>query len=101
MILKAGVFVDTENVNRCGGWTMRYDVLKAFDAAQGARLVRANAYMAAVRASPRAARSEMVEYTTPKRALTAEIAAQILSERKFARNFRPSKSSKCWLKSAR
>lgn len=45
-MLKAGVFVDTENVNRCGGWTMRYDVLKNFVAAQGARLVRANAYMA-------------------------------------------------------
>lgn len=45
-MLKAGVFVDTENVNRCGGWSMRYDVLKAFVTAQSARVVRANAYMA-------------------------------------------------------
>ena len=34
-MLNAGIFVDAENVNRCGGWTMRYDVLKAFVAAQG------------------------------------------------------------------
>lgn len=45
-MLKAGIFVDAENVMRCGGWGMRYDVLKEFVAAQGAQVVRANAYMA-------------------------------------------------------
>lgn len=45
-MLKAGIFVDAENVMRCGGWGMRYDVLKGFVAAQGASVVRANAYMA-------------------------------------------------------
>ena len=45
-MLKAGIFVDAENIMRCGGWGMRYDVLKQFVAAQGAQVVRANAYMA-------------------------------------------------------
>jgi uncharacterized LabA/DUF88 family protein len=45
-MLKAGIFVDAENVMRCGGWGMRYDVLKEFVVAQGASVVRANAYMA-------------------------------------------------------
>ena len=45
-MLKAGIFVDAENVMRCGGWGMRYDVLKEFVTAQGAQVVRANAYMA-------------------------------------------------------
>ena len=46
-MLKAGIFVDAENVMRCGGWGMRYDVLKDFVRAQSATIVRANAYMAA------------------------------------------------------
>ena len=46
-MLKAGVYVDAENVMRCGGWGMRYDALKEFAEAQGAAVVRANAYMAA------------------------------------------------------
>jgi uncharacterized LabA/DUF88 family protein/cold shock CspA family protein len=45
-VLKAGIFVDAENVTRNGGWGMRYDVLREFVAAQGAQVVRANAYLA-------------------------------------------------------
>ncbi len=45
-MLKSGIYVDAENIMRCGGWGMRYDVLKEFVAAQGAVVVRANAYMA-------------------------------------------------------
>lgn len=45
-MLKAGVFVDVENVSRCGGFHMRYDALCRFVASQGSTLVRANAYLA-------------------------------------------------------
>lgn len=45
-MLKAGIFVDAENVTRNGGWGMRYDVLREFVVAQGAQVVRANAYLA-------------------------------------------------------
>jgi uncharacterized LabA/DUF88 family protein len=45
-MLKAGIFVDAENVTRNGGWGMRYDVLRDFVSAQGAQVVRANAYLA-------------------------------------------------------
>jgi uncharacterized LabA/DUF88 family protein/cold shock CspA family protein len=45
-MLKAGIFVDAENITRNGGWGMRYDVLRDFVAAQGAQVIRANAYLA-------------------------------------------------------
>ena len=45
-MLKAGIFVDAENITRNGGWGMRYDVLRDFVVAQGAQVVRANAYLA-------------------------------------------------------
>jgi uncharacterized LabA/DUF88 family protein/cold shock CspA family protein len=45
--MKAGIFVDAENVMRNGGWGMRYDVLKDIVIKdQGCTLVRANVYMA-------------------------------------------------------
>ena len=45
--MKAGIFVDAENVMRNGGWGMRYDVLKDIVGKdQGSTVVRANAYMA-------------------------------------------------------
>lgn len=46
MKLKAGVYVDGENVMRSGGWGMRYDILKEFVASQEGMVLRANAYMA-------------------------------------------------------
>ncbi|MHC4597774.1 MAG: LabA-like NYN domain-containing protein [Planctomycetota bacterium] len=46
MNLKAGVYVDGENVMRSGGWGMRYDILKEFVEAQGGAVLRANAYLA-------------------------------------------------------
>jgi uncharacterized LabA/DUF88 family protein len=45
-MVKAGIFIDAENVMRTGGWGMRYDTLKEFVTAQGAQIVRANTYMA-------------------------------------------------------
>src|SRR5437879_3732231 len=45
-MLKSGIFVDAENVMRCGGWGMRYDVLKQFVEGQKGTVVRANAYVA-------------------------------------------------------
>lgn len=44
--MKAGIFVDAENVMRNGGWGMRYDVLKEIVQDQKCTVVRANAYMA-------------------------------------------------------
>jgi uncharacterized LabA/DUF88 family protein/cold shock CspA family protein len=46
MVLKAGIFLDVENLSRNGGWGMRYDVLRELVQAQGAIVVRANAYLA-------------------------------------------------------
>ena len=46
MKLKAGIFIDAENVMRTGGWGLRYDTLKDFVKEQGAYIVRANTYMA-------------------------------------------------------
>lgn len=45
-MLKAGIFLDVENLNRCGGWGMRYQVLHDLVSAQGAFVLRANTYMA-------------------------------------------------------
>ncbi|MHC5039371.1 MAG: LabA-like NYN domain-containing protein [Planctomycetota bacterium] len=46
MTLKAGIYVDAENIMRSGGWGMRYDILKDFIHAQGGIVLRANTYMA-------------------------------------------------------
>ncbi|MEM7810719.1 MAG: NYN domain-containing protein [Planctomycetota bacterium] len=44
-MLKAGVFLDIENLTRNGGWGMRYDAILDLVAAQGTTVLRANAYM--------------------------------------------------------
>lgn len=46
MLLKAGIFLDMENLNRCGGYAIRFRQIKALVEAQQAVVVRANAYMA-------------------------------------------------------
>ncbi len=45
-MLKAGIFLDIENLVRCGGWGIRYRVVRELVEAQGATVLRANAYMA-------------------------------------------------------
>ena len=45
-MLKSGIFLDIENLTRNGGWGMRYNVIRDFVCAQGASILRANAYMA-------------------------------------------------------
>lgn len=45
-MLKAGIFVDAENVMRTGGWGLRYDTLQEFVRAQNAHIIRANTYLA-------------------------------------------------------
>jgi uncharacterized LabA/DUF88 family protein/cold shock CspA family protein len=45
-MLKAGIFLDVENLTRNGGWGMRYEVLQELVKAQGATVLRANAYLA-------------------------------------------------------
>lgn len=44
-MLKAGLFLDIENLTRNGGWGMRYDAVIDLVAAQGTTVLRANAYM--------------------------------------------------------
>jgi uncharacterized LabA/DUF88 family protein/cold shock CspA family protein len=45
-MLKAGIFIDSENLSRNGGRNLRYDVLRKLVEAQGATILRANAYLA-------------------------------------------------------
>ena len=45
-MLKAGVFLDVENLSRNGGWGMRYNVILDLARAQEAMVLRANAYLA-------------------------------------------------------
>lgn len=45
-MIKGGIFLDMENLNRCGGWSMRLDVLRQLVQAQQITVLRANAYMA-------------------------------------------------------
>jgi uncharacterized LabA/DUF88 family protein len=45
-VLKAGIFLDIENISRSGGYGIRYRAVKALVEAQGAVVLRANAYMA-------------------------------------------------------
>ena len=42
---RVGVYVDTANMYRNGGYRMRYDVLRGFAGRDGAELVRLNAYV--------------------------------------------------------
>jgi uncharacterized LabA/DUF88 family protein len=44
--LRAGVYVDVENISRNGGRGMRYDVLRDFACREGADALRLNAYLA-------------------------------------------------------
>lgn len=44
-ISRVGVYVDTANMYRNGGFRMRYDVLREFASRDGAELVRLNAYV--------------------------------------------------------
>ncbi len=44
-MLKAGIFLDVENLVRCGGWGVRYRTIRQLVEAQGAEVVRANAYL--------------------------------------------------------
>jgi len=46
MSIKVGVFVDSENVRRNGGYHLRYDVLRRFAERGDRSLVRLNTYMA-------------------------------------------------------
>lgn len=45
-MLKAGIFLDMENLSRNGGWGIRYEVIKELAEAQGTIVLRANAYLA-------------------------------------------------------
>lgn len=45
-MLKAGVFLDSENLVRNGGKNLRYDVVRKLVEAQNATILRANAYLA-------------------------------------------------------
>ena len=44
-MLKTGIYVDAENIRLCGGYGMRYDVLRDFACRSGADPVRLNAYV--------------------------------------------------------
>ena len=45
-MLKAGIYVDAENIRMCGGYGMRYDVLAELAGAGISTLLRANSYLA-------------------------------------------------------
>lgn len=45
-MLKAGIFLDVENLSRTGGRGFRYDTIRRLVEAQGATILRANAYLA-------------------------------------------------------
>ncbi len=45
-MLKAGIFLDVENLTRNGGWGIRYEAIKELVEAQGTTVLRANAYLA-------------------------------------------------------
>lgn len=44
-MIKGGIFLDIENLNRCGGWNLRFEAVKRMVEAQGVTVVRANAYV--------------------------------------------------------
>ncbi len=43
--MNVGIYVDAENIVRCGGYGMKYDVLKRFASMGGGEVLRANAYV--------------------------------------------------------
>ncbi|WP_028883238.1 NYN domain-containing protein [Teredinibacter turnerae] len=45
-MLKAGIFLDMENLNMNGGWGIRFDVIRKLVEAQGTTVLRANVYIA-------------------------------------------------------
>ena len=45
-MLKAGIFLDMENLSRCGGYALRYRAVRGLVEAQGFTVLRSNAYMA-------------------------------------------------------
>lgn len=45
-MLRAGIFLDMENLVRCGGWGIRFRAVRQLVEAQGGTVLRANAYMA-------------------------------------------------------
>jgi uncharacterized LabA/DUF88 family protein len=44
--VRIGVYVDAENLNRCGGFRMQYSVLREFACRNGGEAVRLNVYLA-------------------------------------------------------
>lgn len=45
-MLKGNIFLDMENLNRFGGWSIRFEAVKQLVESKGVEIVRANAYMA-------------------------------------------------------
>lgn len=45
-MLRAGIFLDVENIVRCGGWGIRFRAVRQLLEAHGATVIVANAYMA-------------------------------------------------------
>ena len=45
-MLKAGIFLDMDNLSRCGGYALQFRQVRALVEGQGAMVLRANAYMA-------------------------------------------------------
>jgi hypothetical protein len=43
---KVGVYVDSMNIMRCGGYGMRYEVIRRFAGRDGDQVMRLNAYVA-------------------------------------------------------
>ena len=47
-MLKAGIFLDMENLAKNGAWGMRLDAIKELVESQGTTILRANAYLAVI-----------------------------------------------------
>lgn len=45
-MLKGSIFLDMENLNRFGGWNIRFEAVRRLVESKGVQVVRANAYMA-------------------------------------------------------
>ncbi len=45
-VLKAGIFLDMDNLSRCGGYALQFRQVRALVEGQGTLVLRANAYMA-------------------------------------------------------
>ena len=44
-MIKTGIYVDAENVRLCGGYGMRYDVLRQYASIHPSVVLRANSYV--------------------------------------------------------